>query len=127
MNKVVKKLVLLALFIGCCSTLLLTWTNVQNVQSLNGTSILTGNLILSSLIICTYGASVLFYEKASKVFFCTGLSSLSMLFAIMFSKFESWGRFANKCAGPYIGLCAVVLTIVVYIWINAKENKDKQP
>ena len=125
MNKVVKKLVLLALFIGCSATLLLTWTNVQNVQSLNGTSILTGNPILSALIFCTYGVSVLFYEKAPKVLFGTGLSSLCMLFAIMFSKFENWGRFANKCVGPYIGLCAVILTVVVYVWINAKESKNK--
>ena len=123
MNKIVKKLILLTMFAGCCATLLLTWTNVLNVQTLDGTSILTGNIILSLLIVSTYGISVLFYEKAPKVFFCVGLSSLSMLFAIMFSKFESWGRFANKCAGPYVGLMAVVLTIAAYVWLNTKENK----
>ena len=123
MNKIVKKLILLTMFAGCCATLLLTWTNVLNVQTLDGTSILTGNILLSLVIIGMYGISVLFYEKAKKIFFCTGLSSLSMLFAIMFSKFESWGRFANKCAGPYIGLVAVVLTVAVYVWLNAKENK----
>ena len=78
---------------------------------------------MSLLIIGMYGISVLFYEKAKKVFFCIGLSSLSMLFAIMFSKFESWGRIANKCAGPYVGLMAVVLTIAAYVWLNTKENK----
>lgn len=126
MNRVLKKLVLLALFMGCCATLLLTWTNVQNVQSLNGTSILTGNLMLSGLIFCTYGVSVLFYEKAPKVFFCTGLSSISMLFAIMLSKFESWGRFANKCVGPYIGLLSVLLTTAVFVFVNLKESGTKQ-
>ena len=124
MNKIIKKIILLTMFIGCCSTLFLTWTDVHNVQSLDGTSILTGNLFLSLLISGTYCTSVLFYEKAPKVFFCTGLSSLSMLFAIMLSKFENWGRFANRCVGPYIGLSTVILTIIVYTWLNIKAAKD---
>ena len=122
MNKIIKKIILLAMFALCCATLLLTWFNYSNIQTLNGTSILTGNLLLTLFILGTYGVSVLFYEKAKKVFFCTGLSSLSMLFAIMFSKFESWGRFAIKYAGPYLGLLAVTLTIVVYVWLNIKDK-----
>lgn len=124
MNKIIKKIILLTMFIGCCSTLFLTWTDVHNVQSLDGTSILTGNLFLSLLILGTYCTGVLFYEKAPKVFFCTGLSGLSMLFAIMLSKFENWGRFANRCVGPYIGLSTVILTIIVYTWLNIKAAKD---
>lgn len=124
MNKFLKKLVLLAMFAGCCATLLMTWTNYSNVQTLDGTSILTGNLFLTLFIFGTYGISVLFYEKAPKVFFCTGLSALSMFFAIMFSKFEGWGRFANTCIGPYVGLLSVVLTIVIYIWLNTKDKKN---
>ena len=58
MNKIVKKLILLAMFAGCCATLLLTWTNVLNVQTLDGTSILTGNILLSVLILGMYGISV---------------------------------------------------------------------
>ncbi len=123
MNGIIRKMILLLMFVGCCSTLLMTWTNVQNVQSLDGTSILTGNLLLSLLIFGTYGISVLFFEKAPKVLFCMGLSSLSMFFAVMLSKFESWGRFANKCVGPYIGLAAVALTMVVYVWLNIKSEK----
>ena len=124
MNKFLKKLVLLAMFAGCCATLLMTWTNYSNVQTLDGTSILTGNLFLTLFIFGTYGISVLFYEKAPKVFFCAGLSALSMFFAIMFSRFEGWGRFANTCIGPYVGLLAVVLTIVVYIWLNTEDKKN---
>ena len=120
----IKKIILLALLAGCLSTLLLTWTNVLHVQSLDGTSILTGNLFLTLLILGSYCISVLFYEKAPKVFFCVGLSGLSMLFAIMLSKFESWGRFANRCVGPYIGLSTVILTIIVYTWLNIKAAKD---
>ncbi len=127
MNKIVKKIMLLAMFALCCATLLLTWHHVSGVQVLNGTSILTGNLLLTLLIFGLYGASVLFYEKAPRVFFSTGLSSLSMLFAIMFSKYESWGRFANTCVGPYVGLIAVVLTIVAYVLLNLKDGeKDKK-
>ena len=125
MNKIVKKLILLIMFAGCCATLLLTWTNVLNVQTLDGTSILTGNILLSLMILVMYGISVLFYEKAKKVFFCIGLSSLSMFFAIMFSKFESWGRFANKCVGPYIGLIFISLTIVAYVWLNINDKQIK--
>lgn len=124
MNKFLKKLVLLAMFAGCCATLLMTWTNYSNVQTLDGTSILTGNLFLTLFIFGTYGISVLFYEKAPKVFFCAGLSALSMFFAIMFSKFEGWGRFTNTCIGPYVGLLSVVLTIVIYIWLNTKDKKN---
>ena len=124
MNKIIKKIILLTMIIGCSSTLFLTWTDIHNVQSLDGTSILTGNLFLSLLILGTYCTSVLFYEKAPKVFFCTGLSGLSMLFAIMLSKFENWGRFANRCVGPYIGLSTVILTIIVYTWLNIKAAKD---
>ncbi|MBR4972233.1 MAG: hypothetical protein IKY59_04600 [Oscillospiraceae bacterium] len=123
MNRIVKKLILLAMFAGCCATLLLTWTSVHNVQTLDGTSILTGNLYLTLLIFATYGTSILFYEKHPKVFFSMGLSSLSMLFAIMFSKFESWGRFANTCAGPYIGLTMVVCTILVYVLLELPQKE----
>ena len=122
MNKILKKILLLAMIVGSCATLLLTWTNYSNVQTLDGTSILTGNLLLSMVIFGAYGISVLFYEKAPKVFFCIGLSSLSMFFAIMFSQFENWGRFANTCLGPYLGLLAVVLTMAVYIWLNVKAK-----
>ena len=122
MNKIIKKTILLAGFAVCCATLLLTWVNYSNVQTLDGTSILTGNLLLTFLIFGTYGISVLFYEKAKKVFFCIGLSSLSMFFALMFSKFENWGRFSIKYAGPYLGLLAVVSLIVIYVWLNINDK-----
>ena len=53
-NEVIKKLILLAMFAGCCATLLLTWVNHHNIQTLDGTSILTGNLFLSVLIFAVY-------------------------------------------------------------------------
>ena len=68
MNKIARKIILLVMFALCCATLLLTWHNVSGLQILNGTSILTGNLLLTLLIFGLYGVSVLFYEKAPKVF-----------------------------------------------------------
>ena len=126
MNKIIKKLILLILFAACCATLLLTWSNVQNVQMLDGTSVLTGNLLLTLLIFGTYGMSVLFYEKAPQTFFCMGFSSLSMFFALMLSKFENLGRFANKCVGPYVGLLSVALTMIVYVFLNIKSKKTNK-
>ncbi|MBQ3147602.1 MAG: hypothetical protein IJO28_06365 [Oscillospiraceae bacterium] len=124
MNKTLKKVILLAMIVGCCGTLLLTWVDYSGVQTLNGTSILTGNAMLTLLIFGLYGVSVLFYEKAPTVFFHTGLSGLSMLFAIMLSKFEMWGRFGNHCIGPYVGLSSALLTIVVYVLLNMKDQKS---
>jgi len=123
MNKIIKKIILLALFALCCATLLLTWVDHSGLQTLNGTSILTANAVLTLLIFGLYGISVLFYEKAPKVFFNTGLSSLSMFFAIMFAKFEIWGRFTNSCIGPYVGISAIILTIVVFVLLNFKDVK----
>ena len=121
---IIKKSLLLILFCCCCATLLLTWQEVRGIQALDGMVILTGNIILSAIIGVTYFISVVFYEKAKQVFFCMGLSSLSMLFAIMLSKFEAWGRFANHCVGPYVGLATVLLTMGIYIVLNVWKRKN---
>lgn len=47
---------------------------------------------------------------------------MSMLFAIMLAEFESLGRFANTCVGPYLGLLTVVATAIVYIWLNIRKK-----
>ncbi len=122
----IKKAILIALMLCSLSTLLLTWTNIHNVQSLNGTVILSGNLFLSAFILGLYFVSVLFFEKCRKVFFCTGISSLSMLFAIMFSKFEASGRFANTCLGPYAGLLTVLITVAAFVVLLNHYESHKQ-
>ena len=121
---IIKKSLLLILFCCCCATLLLTWQEVRGIQALDGMVILTGNIILSAIIGVTYFISVVFYEKAKQVFFCMGLSSLSMFFAIMLSKFEVWGRFANHCVGPYVGMATVLLTMGIYIVLNVWKRKN---
>ena len=121
---IIKKFLLLILFGGCCATLLLTWQEVRGIQALDGMVILTGNIILSAIIGVTYFISVVFYEKAKQVFFCMGLSSLSMFFAFMLSKIEVWGRFANHCVGPYVGMATVLLTMGIYIVLNVWKRKN---
>ncbi len=111
----IKKGIIIFMMFGICATLLLPWSEVSGIQTLNGTSILTGNLWLSVLIMGVFFVSVLFLEKAKRIFFCSGLSSLSMLFSIMFSKYEEWGRLSNTCVGPYVGLLSVVCTIAVFV------------
>ncbi len=121
--KVIKKISLLLLFCLSLSTMMLTWQNISGIQTLNGTAVLTGNIFLSALIIIIYFVSVLFYEKARQVFFCLGISSLSMLFAIMVSKFEALGRFTNGCVGPYLGIIGVLSTAFVFIFWNIKDER----
>ncbi len=124
MKKWAVKIFIICMMLVTCATLLLTWSEVSGVQSLDGTSILTGNPLLSALILGMFFISVLFFEKARKVFFCSGLVSLCMLFSIMLSKYEAWGRFSNTCPGPYAGLLCVVCTIVLFILLfhNALNN-----
>lgn len=123
MKRIFRKIILLALFALSLSTYFLTWVDYKGVQTLNGISILTGNVLLSLFIIVMYTLSILFFEKAPKVLFCTGLSSLSMLFAITFAKFESSGRFANRCLGPYISFTAIILTIAIYLIFTIQKGK----
>ena len=120
MKSVVRKMLLLVLLAVTLSTLLVTWKDISGIQKLNGLIVLTGNMYLSVLITGIYFVSVVWVEKAPKIFFCMGLSSLSMLFAIMFHHFEALGRFANKCAGPYLGLLAIIVTTAVYIGVSVK-------
>ena len=52
----------------------------------------------------------------------SGLCSLSMLFALEFSKFESYGRFNNSAIGVYLGLLTMIITIAAFILLLRKET-----
>ena len=64
--------------------------------------------------------SVLFYEK-NKAFPITGIASVCMVFSIMFSRFEQWGRFSNTLPGPYLGLISVLINLVLLILLYSKN------
>lgn len=125
-KSILRKVVLMGLFFLSLSSLLLTWQDIYGIQTINGLLVLSGNMYLSALIFLLYSVSVLFYEKKPKVFFSTGLCALSMLFAIMVSKFEFYGRFANPCEGPYVGISFVVITICIYVFLHIRSEKNQK-
>ena len=102
-------------------TLLTDWKVLPGLTSRRGLLILTGNLSLSLLILGLYFVSVVFYNKAKKVFFITGLCSLSMLFALEFSRFEEYGRFSNAAVGVYLGLISMLLCLAGYVLLLRKS------
>lgn len=114
MKSLLKRVVLAVLFIFNLCTLLLNWQVIEGLTFRKGTIVLTGNLILSAIIIGLYFISLIFYNKSPNIFFITGICSLSMLAALEFSKFEAYGRFNNPALGVYLGLVSIVITIIAY-------------
>lgn len=122
----INKIILSFLMLLNCSTFLLPWENYSNVQVTNGIVLISGNIILATIIFVLYFVSIFLYEKNGALFFNIGLCSLSMLFAIVFARFESLGRFSNRCLGPYLGVLSVVLNIVVFILIFVKAKRSRK-
>lgn len=122
MKGLLKRVILAVLFIFNLCTLFLNWQVIEGLTFRRGTIILTGNLILSAVIIGLYFVSLIFYNKAPNTFFITGICSLSMLFALEFSKFEVYGRFNNSALGVYLGLFSIALTIIAYVILLKKSN-----
>lgn len=122
MKSLLKRVTLAVLFIFNLCTLLLNWQVIEGLTFRRGTIILTGNLILSAIIIGLYFVSLIFYNKSPNTFFITGICSLSMLFALEFSKFEVYGRFNNSALGVYLGLVSIALTIIAYVILLKKSN-----
>ena len=122
MKNILKRLLLSALLLVNLSTLLLKWQTIEGMTSRNGILVLSGNIILSGIILCIYFSSLLFYKKSKKTCFISGLCSLSMLFALEFSKFEAYGRFDNSAIGTYLGLLTMIITIVTFVLLLRKET-----
>ena len=113
--------VVLLINMGCTILfMLLPWMRVEGIKEVNGLVILSGNVVLSVIILCLYIISVLFYEK-NKVFPITGIASVCMVFSIMFSRFEQWGRFSTTLPGPYLGLISVLINLVLLIVLCCKN------
>lgn len=124
MINLTKKIILLLNMVCTILFMLLPWMRVEGIKEENGLIILSGNVVLSVIIICLYFMSVVFIEK-HKVFFVAGIASICMMFTIMFSRFEQWGRFSNTLPGPYLGLICVLMNLLVFILLNYKNNRHK--
>lgn len=122
MKKILSRVFLLVLFILNLLTLLFDWQIIPGLTSQDGLLVLTSNLWLSVIIVGLYGVSVVFYGRHKKLFFITGLCALSALFALEFSRFESYGRFHNSAIGVYLGLVTIIINIIFYIIILRKET-----
>lgn len=122
MKSILKRLLLAALLFVNLSTLMLDWQIIEGMTSRDGILVLSGNIVLSGIILCIYFLSLLLYKKLKTVCFISGLCSLSMLSALEFSKFESYGRFNNSAIGVYLGLSTMIITIVTFILLLRKET-----
>lgn len=121
MKRMWHRIVLFVIFIMNLATLFLDWHVIEGLTSVDGLLILTKNVWLSGSVICLYCISIIFYNKNKKVFFVTGLCSLSALFALEFSAFETYGRFNNSALGVYLGILTIIVNIVAYILLQRKN------
>ena len=98
------------------------WQTIEGITSRDGVLVFSGNIVLSGVILCIFFLSLLLYKKLKTICFISGLCSLSMLFALEFSKFESCGRFNNSAIGVYLGLLTMIITIAAFILLLRKET-----
>ena len=115
MKPIFKKLIICLLTALCCSTLFLTWEGYVGVKMVRGIPVLSGNPLLTIIIFGVFFVSIFFYEKKPKLFFTTGLCSLSMLLTLFFRKFEIMGGFKNPFIGPWLGVLSVIIDLIVFI------------
>lgn len=121
-KSVLKRLLLAALLLVNLSTMLFDWQIIEGLTSRGGLLVLSGNAVLSCMILSIYFLSLLLYGKLKTICFISGLCSLCMLFALEFSKFEFYGRFNNSAIGVYLGLLTIIITIAAYILLLRKET-----
>ena len=98
------------------------WQTIEGITSRDGVLVLSGNIVLSGVILCIFFLSLLLYKKLKTICFISGLCSLSMLFALEFSKFESYVRFNKSAIGVYLGLLTMIITIAAFILLLRKET-----
>ena len=120
MKSIWHRIVLFVIFIIHLATLFLDWHVVEGLTSVDGFQILTKNVWLSGFVICLYCISLIFYNKNKKVFFVAGLCSLSALFALEFSAFETYGRFNNSALGVYLGISTAIVNLAAYVLLLRK-------
>lgn len=129
MKSIINRVIIFILFLLNISTMFLNWIDIEGVSYQQGSVVLTRNLYLSCFIIAVFSISLIFYGKAKKVFFISGLCSASMLAALEISYSEHSGLFDFSYAigiGMYLGVLTVILLICGYIFLLRKETFSPQ-
>ena len=63
MKSILKRVLLAALLLVNLSTLLLDWQTIEGITSRDGVLVLSGNIVLSGVILCIFFLSLLLYTK----------------------------------------------------------------
>ena len=122
MKNIMKKIGLIALFAMDIACLLIPWWYMTGFITIiiRGMGIVTDHIVRTVVIALMYVVSVIFMEKKPKVFFATGLLSLTMYLAVIF---HEWGFKLSRMPGPYVAIILVIANIVAFVLIYASELK----
>lgn len=111
-----RKKVILTILMGInCAILTLPWVNYSDVKVVSGSVILSKHLVVSLLVLGLYFLSVWLYDLWKPGMFVIGLACLCVLLGMMIAQIADWGTFSLRCLGPYLGVGAVVVNVVVYV------------
>lgn len=115
MTSTVKKLVLSVLMALTMMMLFLPWVNYSDVKVVPGILVLSKHMVISLVVLGLYFLSVWLYHLWKPGCFIIGLSCLFMLLGMMIDQIFAWGAIALESPGPYLGVGAVVINVVVYV------------
>lgn len=115
MTSTVKKLVLSVLMALTMMMLFLPWVNYSGVKVVSGSVVLSRHLVMSLVVLGVYFLSVWLYHLWKPGCFIIGLACLFILLGMMIDQIFAWGAIALESPGPYLGVGAVVLNVVVYV------------
>jgi len=111
-----RKKVILTILMGInCAILTLPWVNYSDVKVVSGSVILSKHLVVSLLVLGLYFLSVWLYDLWKPGCFIIGLACLCVLLGMMTQQIFIFGSIALKSPGPYLGVGAVALNMVVYV------------
>ena len=115
MTSTVKKLALSVLMALTMMMLFLPWVNYSGVKVVSGSVVLSRHLVMSLVVLGLYFLSVWLYHLWKPGCFIIGLACLFILLGMMIDQIFAWGAIALESPGPYLGVGAVVLNVVVYV------------
>ncbi|MBM6897464.1 hypothetical protein H9X86_08830 [Pseudoflavonifractor capillosus] len=106
----------LSLLMGLnCAALCLPWVNYSGVKVVTGSVVLSRHLVASLVVLGLYFLSVWLYQLWKPGCFILGLACLCVLLGMMAQQISIFGPIALESPGPYLGVGAVVLNVVVYV------------